>query len=1011
VSEGLQQSNVTQDATLPGDDWSADEEESFERGALVGRYIILARLGAGAMGVVHAAYDPELDRKVALKLLRDKRYGERGRARLLREAQALARLSHPNVVAIYDVGIHDDQVWIAMEFVAGWTLGAWLEQRERPWRELLGVMLQAGRGLAAAHEKGLVHRDFKPDNVMIGDDGRVRVMDFGLARAPLSKEHSGPLIEPSIEALIDGTMLSPSGVELTAAGSLMGTPRYMAPELYAGEQADARSDQFSFCVTLWESVYRQRAFEGESLIALSASITEGRLGEPPRRSGVPSWLRRVIERGLRVDPDQRWPGMTPLLAALEPKRTRRRGWVVALTGLLALTAGGYGAQQLRRVHQIEACEAEGRTIREQTWNDAARARIGDTLTATGLDYAEEVRPRVFERVEAYVDEWERGRVQICREAKIDEVLAPDMHELAVECFEEGRNTLDELLVIFAAEADRKLLTRAVSSVASLPRLARCHDRAWLARRVRSPRDLATRDAVRELRRRLDRVGAMQVASKFDEGLREAEVIVDEAEALGWQPLVAEAHFAVGTLLGNVGRHEDAVSVLEQALYEATSSGHDELAASAAEALVFRLGSSLARHEEGLRYADLAKAFITRAGLEGQLLDGKLSSHVGAVRHRQGEYAEALAAYTRAMEIFIRVLGPDHPELARLHANIGVVHYTQGAYDEALEAYARAEALEQEVFGLKHPSLARTWSNIGVVHYVEGRYDQALIYYQRALAVMEAALGPEHVDLAILLNNVGMTHYVRGEDEEALSYYERALEIRERSLGPDHPDVADSLNNLALVHRSLGAPPDEVAGLLERALAILEAALGPDHPQLGGTFANLGINSLERGELEQARAFHERARAIVAAGLGETHPHMANTLVNLGDVALALHELDVARAHFEEAITIYEAAYGTDSHPDAAEALRGLARVHELEGRLADSRVLLEHALEIRERGARPRELADIRFPLARVLWALGEERSRAHELASLARADYEAARRPDDRDAVDAWLAAHPLAP
>jgi len=293
-------------------------EPVLERGAALGRYLILERLGAGGMGVVFLAYDPELDRKLALKLLHPgpAAHAGRARARLLREAQAMARLTHPNVVAVHDVGTFGGQVFVAMDFVPGQTLGAWLATRRPDWRAALKLFAQAGAGLAAAHAAGIVHRDFKPDNVLVGDDGRVCVTDFGLARTGTGTEASGVMpASPRDDA-------GPS-VALTQAGAVMGTPAYMAPEQYHGESADARADQFSFCVALWEAIYGRRPFAGETLLELAQAVTMGEV-QAPGRAAAPTWLRRTLERGLAVDPAARWPSMSALLAELAHDRWRTR---------------------------------------------------------------------------------------------------------------------------------------------------------------------------------------------------------------------------------------------------------------------------------------------------------------------------------------------------------------------------------------------------------------------------------------------------------------------------------------------------------------------------------------------------------------------------------------------------------------------------------------------------------------------------------------------------------------
>ncbi|HEU4539333.1 MAG TPA: protein kinase, partial [Polyangiaceae bacterium] len=278
-------------------------------GTEVGRYVVLGVVGRGGMGAVYAARDPALHRKVALKLLRgDVAAGRAQReieARLRREAQAMARLAHPNVAAVYDVGQYGGRVFVAMEFVEGQTLARWFEQRGRPLRRSLELFLSAGRGLAAAHAAGLVHRDFKPQNVLVGDDGRVRVVDFGLAR--LTPPPDAPNA-PNTPDAPGGAATSSEGPPtelasaLTRPGALLGTPLYMAPELYRGEPADARSDQFSFAVALYEALYRQRPFAGADLTTLVAQAELGRVRPAPRGAKVPREVRKVLLRGLSASP-------------------------------------------------------------------------------------------------------------------------------------------------------------------------------------------------------------------------------------------------------------------------------------------------------------------------------------------------------------------------------------------------------------------------------------------------------------------------------------------------------------------------------------------------------------------------------------------------------------------------------------------------------------------------------------------------------------------------------------
>ena len=296
------------------------------RGTSIGRYLVLGPLGRGGMGMVVVAYDPELDRRIALKLLP----GEGDSLRIVREARALAKLSHPHVVPVYDVGDHDGGVYMAMELVAGCTLDAWL-RGPRGWREILRVMLAAGRGLEAAHAAAIVHRDFKPSNVMVGDDGRVRVLDFGLARA---------VAEPR-----DRNALVALRADVTH-GAILGTPAYMAPEQHDGAAIDAAADQFAFCVTLHEALWKRRPFAGESDAEVRQAIAD-RAIQRPAGVRVPAALRRIVERGLAERPSDRFTSMTELLGELE-RVLRRRARTMQLAAIaIALVIGASTAWALR----------------------------------------------------------------------------------------------------------------------------------------------------------------------------------------------------------------------------------------------------------------------------------------------------------------------------------------------------------------------------------------------------------------------------------------------------------------------------------------------------------------------------------------------------------------------------------------------------------------------------------------------------------------------------------------
>jgi hypothetical protein len=398
-------------------------------GAVFGRYVLVEMIGRGAMGEVWAAIDPDLDRKIALKLLRtDRSARPEDRERLAAEARAMARLTHPNVVTIHDVGELGEQLFIAMEFVAGDTLDRWLDEASRSCEEVLAIMRQAAAGLAAAHAVGLVHRDFKPANVMIGKDGRVRVLDFGLARP------EGSVTETEGDA-----------GESRAARRIQGTPAYMSPEQHRGVPVDARSDLFSFCVTLFEALYGARPFRGDNRLTVALATIEGRVSEPPAdaRARVPDWIHAIIMRGLAGDPEQRFPDMGALLAALErsPEQIRRRRLqIAAATGGVAATAGLLVL--LWPEPAEDPCDAAGDAMAE-VWNADARSRL-----LAGIDEVADAPPlagqRLLEGLDRHARAWASASAQLCRDGRARR-LTERLQATREACLAEQREAVQALV--------------------------------------------------------------------------------------------------------------------------------------------------------------------------------------------------------------------------------------------------------------------------------------------------------------------------------------------------------------------------------------------------------------------------------------------------------------------------------------------------------------------------------------------------------------------------------------
>jgi tetratricopeptide (TPR) repeat protein/predicted Ser/Thr protein kinase len=791
-------------------------------GARLGRHLLLGVIGEGGMGVVYAAYDVELDRKVAIKLLRS-RSNVLAQRRILREAQAMARISHPNVVPVYDVGVHEQQTFLVMEFIDGVTLRTWLGQRHSQ-RELLATFIAAGNGLAAAHEQGLVHRDFKPDNVMIRRDGRAVVMDFGLVRGQ-EQDHEESSPESSAPSLPRSGALEPT---LTQANAIMGTPNYMAPEQFDGRETDARTDQFSFCVALWEALFGQRPFGGVSFVERSLAVREGQLVEP-ERSDVPPWLRRVVERGLAVAPEQRWPSMPELLAALARDPTRRRRTRMLAAGLFVLAGLGVSAavawpKQQRRA-AIAECERAGKVI-EADWNEAVESTLASAFAASEARFAPSVWTHTRPWIDDYASDWATLRTQTCIDVNVERTRDQASHDSIVECLDARRARFAGLLAAWE-QPDNRTVLAATQAAANLMPLSTCTSEL-LAERARPPEALES--AVVDLRAQIERVEAMHLAGDYDDGLAQALEIRAQADALRWRPLQAEASLLLGMLQSSLGKYDEARASHEQAFFHAAAGGDDTTMLLATTQLAHEVGYHLAQHEQGQMWGTLGESLIERLGLAGSLREAAVLGALAGVSTMRGEYDDALQRFQRALTIKQAILGADHPSVANTINSIGVVLFNQSGGDEALEYFRRSLSIEQATLGPEHPGVANSLNNLAAALQQLERYDEALEYHQLALALRESALGPDHPDVAASLSNIGGLLGRRGEYEQAKQLQLRALAIFEAALGPEHPEVAMTLLGIAEVASDQGQYAS-AAEHLRRVLAIREAALGPEHPEV------------------------------------------------------------------------------------------------------------------------------------------------------------------------------------
>ncbi len=834
-------------------------------GGAIGRFVVLRELGEGNMGLVFAAYDAELDRKVAIKLLRSTPgEGSIGRDRLLREAQALARLSHPNVVTVYEVGEFEQQVFLAMEFVEGPTLLQWLRDAPRDYRAVLRVFVEAGRGLAAAHAAEILHRDFKPSNVLIGVDGRVRVADFGLAQDRREPDAAASSNQVGWSGSLTNISL---GEPLTIAGTIVGTPSYMAPERFVvGAPVDARADQFSFCVALYEALYGERPFHGATFGELRDAVLSRSI-VAPREAPVPAWLRKVVLRGLARDPAARFPSMQALIDALERDPARTRRWVVAGVGAAALlVAGGYVLARAGDPPPPQPSCQDARPLLAAAWDDR-RADVERALLATQTPFAADTADRVVAELDRWADAWAAAHVDACA-AHVRGEQSAALLDLRMTCLQRRRGELVALLDRLAV-ADTATVRAAVAAVDQLTPIERCADAEALTAAIPPPADPTAAARVAALRDRLAEARAAGWTRKHAEGLAIVKNVVTEAKTLAYRPLLAEALVVRGDLEDASGDYEAARASLQEGLWLADVCGDDVLLAKAMSALMVVLGERQAKFEEALRWRPHADAVVMRAG-EGTTVHAMLLGAVGTTLARSGRTSEALQTLALALALTERLFAPGDRVVLDAVRDLGNAHFFHGQAHEAQALYRRALTIAEETYGPHHPEIARLALNLGAAHLSVNEVDAAQGHLERALAISEAALGPDHPELSPVLSNLGTLLTNRGEFRRARALIVRAIAIDERALGPDHPDLATSLLSLGQLDAALG---DYAAArpLARRCLEIRERSFGTAHPLAAEALLELGSIELADGAAPAAQAWLERALTVVEGATEGANP--------------------------------------------------------------------------------------------------------------------------------------------
>lgn len=804
---------------------------TLEAGAEIGPYVLRSLLGEGASGLVYLAWDPRLEREVALKILRPERAQDPvQRERVRREATALAKLTHENIVTVFDVGETRGStygMYVAMEVVRGPTLRAWLDARERPWRESLAVVLAAGRGLAAAHARGVLHRDVKPENIVIGED-RVRLADFGLAAPTIERRE-----------LDEGALTHP----LTQTGALLGTPLYMAPETLDGAPATERSDLFSLGVVAFEALTGRRPFVATTIAALRDAIARG---PSLRGTSVDAAVLRVVARALDAAPERRPASVARWLADLQRASSSvSRSWsmrALAVASVATLSLGLWARSHRPAVEpRTLACVAAPKPVTAESLAAIERAFVAQE-SRVGAALAREVTSAL----DRWADRWTSAGAAVCRAP----ASSPELRAAQRRCLDETRGDFDAI-VSSLADANRSAVLSSSSIAFDLPSITRCTDTRALVATEAPPTDPALRREVTRAETLVRESISKMTTGHYREAADRAAEAERAADASRWAPVRSRAARALARSLRALGAHTDASRAARRAALVAEAGRDDDGAARAWLELVASEGSRGAWNDT-VAAIDQAEASIRRVG--DPALDSSLALLSGLAQSNLGHLDRAKSELDRALALRAQHGGDRSPVLTAL-ANIA---RERGELDRALALHREAMELDRARTGADHPDQARHLHNIaGVLRRAERR-DEAREHYRRALDLEERWLGMRSIERGLELNSLGLLALEARSFDEA----ERSLLEAESILGTT-VDAPLATLNLALV----ALARDRHAEAIERArraLARDTSTFGNEHLRVARAHKVLGLALVASGDRDHGRAELEAARSIVAS---------------------------------------------------------------------------------------------------------------------------------------------------
>jgi eukaryotic-like serine/threonine-protein kinase len=949
--------------TKPPGAAGAPSDFTLVEGHKVGRYIILGNVGAGGMGTVVAAYDTALDRKIALKFLISAPSDEAALAQVLAEASAMARLSHPNVVTVHDVGVFGGKPYLAMELVDGTTLSAWRRKQPRSFAEIARVMAGAARGLAAAHAAGLVHRDVKPQNILVAG-ARVLVTDFGLS----------------------------VGAQATAtAGVVAGTPAYMAPEQLRGETVDPRADVFGLCATLFEMIHGEPPFSDGKTVALAERPAAARVPVVPFGSKAPAHLHRLAMRGLAPVAADRPADMNALADELlaDPAAARRRATVAVAA--LAVVAGAFWGGGYLKANPERRCRA-GAEAMAATWNDGTRAQLRDRYQAAG-------KAATWPVIQQRLDEWARGWRAMygdtCAATYGQRRQSEAVLDLRMDCLYAQRSTVDALVRSLAAATPEQLMKAASGR---LPLVAEC-DAAGRAGARPIPGDEQSRTALRAIDDGLGQAAAQIILGDFEAAGRANRKALDGARALAYEPVLARA-FTQGAAIetrmgrgGGPGAGDRAAGMLAQAI-AAAEVGRDDLRRADAMSDLVMTNVFRDRYPDAELWAGLASALLTKIG-DPPAQRASLEWSVGWLKFYQGQRDVAAAAFDRSLALRQKILSPNNPLVI---SSLNGSCTARPTIEQQVACFRTAVKLGEATYGARHSDMASLYNNLatGLVKRPK-TLDEGCALIRKAVEIKQASIDPAHPSLLDDINNLAWCLNAQGKLREARALFEQGV----ARAAPKTAARARLQDGYGLLLASLGEAGEGLRHLRE-ALDHRRATFGPTHHLVLETAVDLGNVLLD--EKRPADALAEADAGIAACASAKATPALLVEVHNLRGRALAAQgKPREALAAHQEALRLHgeiasrtRTAPAATRPPEVAEsgALHGIGAAQLALGDTAAAVTTLERALALRAPGEVAPELrAQTGLLLAQALVAAGDDGAtrRACELGAEAVAGFTAA--------------------